>query len=524
MPLIDQADSLWDLLEQRRAQSGAARLLMEGTDTVLTTDEFADRAERVAAGFAAMGIGEGTPVVWQLTTSVDAIVASMALSRLGAIQTPVIHLYREKEMGFCINQAQPRAVIVPGSFGGHDYVAMVQGLIEAGTFAGDAPEIVALDQGLPEGDPSALAPAPGASAGDDAPVRWVYYTSGTTSDPKGVRHTDQTLMAAGIGLAHALEVDENDVGSMVFPYAHIAGPDYLIMMLSAGMPAALLASFTLDGALALYRHWECTMAGGSTVFYTMFLTEQRKDPDTPLIPSLRLLSGGGAPKPPEIYYEVVEEMKVPVAHGYGMTECPMIAQGGPSDTPDQLANSDGAPVRGCEITIVKADGSVAAAGEVGEVRLAGPMVFKGYTDKSLNGDAFDSEGRFRSGDLGLLREDGHISLTGRLKDVIIRKGENVSATEVEEALYSHPKIGAVAVVGLPDRERGERVCAVVEPPEAGEALTLEEMVTHCVEAGLMKQKIPEQLEVVERLPRNDTLQKVLKYKLRETLADKPWPA
>jgi len=520
MALIRDAATLWDLVNKRRSQSPSARLLLEGDDTVVTCEEFAARAERVAAGFAAMGIGEGTPVVWQLPTSVDALVASIALARLGAVQTPVIHLYREKELGFCINQARPELVIVPGTFGGHDYVAMVQDLVGAST---GAPTILALDQGLPEGDPSTLDPPFQTSPGAEDPIRWVYYTSGTTSDPKGVRHTDQTLLAAGVGLAVALELDENDVGSMVFPYAHIAGPDYLIMMLAVGMPAALLSAFTLPAALEMYRRWGCTMAGGSTVFYTMFLGEQRKDPSTPLLPSLRMLSGGGAPKPPEIYHEVVAEMNIPVAHGYGMTECPMISQGGPSDTPDQLANTDGAPVMGCEVSIVKDDETLAAPGEVGEVRLAGPMVFKGYTDESLNAAAFDSEGRFRSGDLGMLRDDGHVALTGRLKDVIIRKGENVSATEVEDALYTHAKVGAVAVIGLPDRERGERVCAVVEAPEAGEVLTFDEMVAHCTNAGLMRQKIPEQLEVVDRLPRNDTLQKVLKYKLRDQFADKPWP-
>ena len=148
---------------------------------------------------------------------------------------------------------------------------------------------------------------------------------------------------------------------------------------------------------------------------------------------------------------------------------------------------------------------------------------QGYTDPALTAEAFDEDGYFRTGDIGHLREDGHVVLTGRLKDIIIRKGENISAKEIEDLLYAHPKVGDVAVIGLPDRERGERVCAVVEPPEGGEAITFDEMVAHLQAQGLTKFKTPEQLEVVDSLPRNETLRKVLKYKLREEFAGKQWP-
>jgi acyl-CoA synthetase (AMP-forming)/AMP-acid ligase II len=116
-----------------------------------------------------------------------------------------------------------------------------------------------------------------------------------------------------------------------------------------------------------------------------------------------------------------------------------------------------------------------------------------------------------------------VVLTGRLKDVIIRKGENISAQEIEHVLYAHPKVGDIAVIGLPDRERGERVCAVVERAPGQDDLTFDEMVAALTAAQLMRQKIPEQLEIVDALPRNETLRKILKYKLREEYAAKPWP-
>ena len=146
------------------------------------------------------------------------------------------------------------------------------------------------------------------------------------------------------------------------------------------------------------------------------------------------------------------------------------------------------------------------------------MVCKGYTDLVQNAEAFDEAGWFRTGDIGHMRPDGHLVLTGRLKDIIIRKGENISAKEIEDLLYTHPKVADVAVIGLPDPERGERVCAVVETHSGEEALSFDEMVAHLKGAGLMTQKVPEQLEILDALPRNATLNKVLKYKLREMYA------
>ena len=353
---------------------------------------------------------------------------------------------------------------------------------------------------------------------DGTVMRWVYYTSGTTSEPKGAQHSDQTLMAGGRGLAAALDMSSDDIGSIAFPYSHIAGPDYLLMMLSAGFAAVLIEAFVPSEAVATYRDLGVTMCGGSTAFYQMFLGEQRKSPDTKVIPTLRIISGGGAAKPAELFYDVKREMGVKLVHGYGMTEIPMIAMGSPHDTDEQLANTEGKPVLGAEVRIVTEDGTVAAPDEEGEVRLRGPVVMLGYTDPAANEVAFDDEGWFRTGDLGVLRADGHVRLTGRLKDVIIRKGENISARELEELLFAHPKVGDVAVIGLPDAERGELVCAVVEPPAVGEVISFDEMVAHLGDAGLMRQKIPERLEVVDKLPRNETLNKVLKYKLREQFA------
>jgi cyclohexanecarboxylate-CoA ligase len=515
---ITDATTLWELLA-RRAEADPDRVaLIDERDKQLTFRGLRDRAERVAAGLHELGVVEGSPVSWQLPSRIDTIVLSLALTRLGAMQSPIIHLYREREVGFALRQTGASLFVVPGVWRGFDYTDLARRVSED---LDPAPQILVVDDGLPEGDPAKLPPPPAIPRGEDAPVRWIYYTSGSTADPKGVQHTDQTLMAAGRGLAYALDMSKSDVGSIAFPYAHIAGPDYLVMVLTVGMGTVIVEAFSMD-VLPFFRKHGVTMVGGSTAFYVAYLAEQRKNPGEPILPTLRVMTGGGAPKPPELHYEVQREIGGRgVVHGYGMTEVPMIANGSPHDTDEQLANTDGAPIRDAGVRIVKVDGSVAGPDEEGELRVRGPMVMRGYTDPKLNDEAFDHDGYFRTGDLGKLRADGHVVLTGRLKDVIIRKGENVSAKEIEDLLYTHPKVEEVAVIGLPDPERGERVCAVVQLAAGVEPLTLDEIVAFCREAKLMRQKIPEQLELRTEMPRA-SIGKIVKTKLRSEYAEKPW--
>ncbi|MGH9029484.1 MAG: class I adenylate-forming enzyme family protein [Acidimicrobiales bacterium] len=512
-PIYD-ASSMWELVARRAEVTPERPMLIDESGNRITFGRFAGRCEELASALHTLGIGPATVVSWQLPTRIDTIVLSMALARLGAVQNPILHIYREREVSFVLSQMGSEFFFVPRVFKGFDFADMAQ---RAAKDLDRPPAVVLADAGLPGSDPAGLPAPPAASTADD--VRWVYYTSGTTSDPKGVRHTDRTLLTGGRGLAMAVGLEDDDVGSIAFPFAHIAGPDYLVMILAIGFTVALVESFVPAEAVETFTRHGVTMAGGSTAFYQAYLSEQRKQPDRKVIPSLRLLSGGGAAMPPEVFDEVRREIGVTVAHGYGMTEIPMIAMGSPGEDDDeQLANTVGKPVYDAEIRIVGSDGHEVPVDVDGEVRVRGPMVCKGYTDPAQSAEAFDEEGWFRTGDIGHMRRDGHLVLSGRLKDIIIRKGENISAKEIEDILYTHAKVRDVAVIGLPDRERGERVCAVVESPPDSEPLTFDEMTQHLRSAGLITQKLPEQLEVVDALPRNATLNKVLKYKLRERYA------
>ncbi|MBO0513784.1 AMP-binding protein [Streptomyces beijiangensis] len=499
--------TLWELLDRRAALTPDRPVLLQ-EDRAITFGELRDRSERVAAGLYGLGVRPGSVVAWQLPTRIETVLLSLALARLGAVQSPVIPFYRDREVGFALRASGASYFAVPGTWRGFDHTAMAHRL------ALELPDpLITFEayDNLPDGDPAVLPDPP--SSGTD--VRWIYWTSGTTSDPKGVLHTDRSLIAGGSCLAHALHLTPDDVGSMAFPFAHIAGPDYTVMLLLYGFPAVLFEKFALPDALAEYRRHGVTVAGGSTAFYSMFLTEQRKAPAEKLIPTLRLLAGGGAPKPPEVYHSVVREMGVQLTHGYGMTEVPMITMGAPDDTAENLATTEGRPPAGMEIRITDEYGKVLPPDTDGEVRLRGEAVCQGYLDPAQSAGVFDAEGFLITGDLGHLTASGHLVLTGRLKDIIIRKGENISAKEIENLLHRHPAVGDVAVVGLPDTERGELVCAVVEQPAGAAELTLAGLVTYLRAEGLATHKLPERLEVVDALPRNEALRKVLKYQLRE---------
>ncbi|MGG2462356.1 class I adenylate-forming enzyme family protein [Streptomyces sp. RGM 3693] len=508
--------TLWDLVTWRAARTPDATALIQGAESArderrITFGGLRERAERVAAGLAARGVRPGSKVVWQLPTRIETVLVSLALARLGAVQSPVLPLYRAHELGQVLRRTRAAFFMVPGGPGRHrdtDHTARAHRLAAE---LPAPPTVIDAYAPLPDGDPATLPPPP---TDPDAP-RWIYWTSGTTAAPRGVLHTDRSLRTAGACLAAALRLGPDDVGSMAFPYAHVAGPDYTVMLLTHGIPAVLVEHFALPAALAPYRRHRVTVAGGSTAFYTLFLTAQRAlPPGRRLLPALRLLAGGGAPKPPALYHEVVAELGCQITHGYALTEAPMVTMGDPHDSAELLATTDGRPPAGMEIRI---------APESGEILLRGPAVCRGYLDEpgppphpgDTAGAPFTADGFLRTGDLGHLTPTGHLVITGRLKDIIIRKGENISAREIEDLLYRHPDIADAAVIGLPDPERGELVCAVVEQPPGAPALTLTAVTSRLLAQGLARHKLPERLEVLPALPRGATLRKVLKQELRE---------
>jgi acyl-CoA synthetase (AMP-forming)/AMP-acid ligase II len=514
MPNVD-GGNLWELLARRTAATPDRLAAVDEAGRTLTWSEALAAAERAAAGLARMGIGAGDVVSWQLPTWLESKVLVLALARLGAIQNPMLPIYREREVGFITRQARSKLLVVPSTWSGFDFESMARGIALAVGADGQELQVLVADQALPQGDPAALPPVPDPS---QDPVRWYFYTSGTTADPKGAQHTDRTILAGAVGMSERLGCSEDDVNAVVFPFTHIGGIGWLFSAIVYGFPTVYIERFDPAKTIEMIQQHKVTMAGAGTPFHMAYLAAQRALPEgADLFPDVRVYCGGGAPKPPQLFHDIKAEMSggrsAGIVSGYGLTEAPIIAMGSIHDTDEQLAHTEGRASGGATLRVVTLEGKEAGIDEEGEIRAKAPQLMKGYLDPSLDADAFDADGWFKTGDLGRIDADGMVTITGRVKDIIIRNMENVSAKEVEDVLFTHPAIADVAVIGVPDPKTGERVCAVVVPAEGSE-VTFESLIGHCKERGLMTQKLPERLEVVDALPRNPT-GKVLKFELKE---------
>lgn len=489
---------LWELVRRRAEAAPDALLAVDETDRRLGFAEYRAASERCAAALAARGVGEGTPVSWVLPTWLEALVLVGALARLGARQNPILPIYREREVGFITRQSGAQFLIVPRVWRGFDYAALARSV--AGET--DGLDVLVVDRALPEGDPAALPPPPVAD-GTEAPVRWLFYTSGTTADPKGALHTDASLGAAAEGMAAALALRDDDRVAFVFPLTHVGGIVWLLAALRVGCGLIAVEAFDPRASIDVLARHGVTQGTAGTVFHQAYLAAGRGRGGERLFPAVRAFPGGGAPKPPDLHFAVKRELGgAGIVSGWGMTECPIVTMNRVGDADAHLAHTEGCPTPGMQLRVVD-----------GELRVKGPQLFRGYLDAALDAAAFDAAGWFRTGDLGSVGPEGHVTITGRLKDVIIRKGENISAKEVEDLLHRHPRVSEAAVIGLPDPETGERCCAVVACREPESAPDLADVTGFLRAQGLAPQKLPERLELVESLPRNPT-GKVLKRDLQ----------
>jgi cyclohexanecarboxylate-CoA ligase len=507
--VIEDARSVWELIEARAVLTPDRVMLFDG-ERATTFAEYRDLVERAAAGYATLGVGPDVPVSWQLPTWTEAAVLVGALCRLGAVQNPMLPIYRQRELSFITGQLHTRLLVTPSVWSKVDYATMAQEV------AADRPglQTIVADRDNPEGDPASLAPAvPGPADAADAPVRWVFYTSGTTADPKGARHTDRTVLASSIGYAKKTHIVEDDISLVAFPFTHIGGIIIGVFTpLLTGSAAVLMEAWTAALSTELIRKHAITLGNGAPAIHTALLAEAKADPAA--YATIRAFPSGGSAKPPALHFDLMAAVpSAGITSGYGLTEMPILSQTD-IDAPDESKrDGEGTPNEGVVIRIVDADLHEVAPGAEGELTARGPMLMRGYTDASLDAAAFTPDGFFRTGDLARFDPHGAVVITGRLKDIIIRKGENVSAKEVEDMLYGHPKVADVAVLGLPDAERGEMVCAFVVPADPADPPTLPELFDYCKSAGLMVQKIPERLELVDALPRNPS-GKVPKHELR----------
>lgn len=508
--------TLWGLLVERARTNPEQIFCLDNEGRELSFSDLKEAALRTAQGLFELGIRENDRVVWQLPTWRDSIVLSMALHRLGAVQVPLFPSLRKNEVGYICGQAKPKLLITPSVWKKFDYAGMASAIQKDLSDINHAMKTLVIDKDtLPEADPNFEDIGADEETLNELPVRWIFCTSGTTSAPKAALHTDMPFISIGYGMNAVLEISSSDVIPMYFPFTHVGGLMWLASSLISGARLLLAEAFN-DHAIAFASANGATIGGAGTAFHLGYLKAQNKNPNLPLLPNIRSFPGGGAPKPPELHYQMKNAFDcIGVVSGYGLTECPIVSMNTIRDPDEELANTEGRLLPGVQVKIVKTDGTTGGPKEEGEIRVRGPHLCVGFLDKELNETAFDEDGYFSTGDIGFLNQGGWLTISGRLKDVIIRKGENLSAKKIEDLLYQHDSIMEVAVIGLADTERGEIACAVVQRNPEEKDISFEEMGRFCRAGGLVIQEVPERLEIIDQLPKNLS-GKILKSELQKT--------
>ena len=481
-------------------------------------------ARRLAAGFAAHGIRAGDVVAFQTPNWVEGAATYWALALHGAVVIPIVHFYGPREVAYILQESGARAFVMVDRFGRNDYLSALDAVrpqvpdlehvfVIGETPAGTVPFGQLLEAGSAE---SAAVVDP------DAPA-FVGYTSGTTSNPKGVVHSNRTTLNELLQKIpyRSLPADSppNLVGA---PISH-----------SMGMLGALLSPLVWDQPVHMTDVWDpkailrAMVEGGTTcgsgspyflnslVEHPDFTDEHRR--------LIRFVAMGGASIPAAVA-ERVDALGISLVRGYGSTEHPSCTGSAHHDPASRRLHTDGRALPGNDVRIVDDDGRPLEAGVAGEVQSRGPELFVGYTDPALTATAFDPDGWFSTGDIGVLDEDGFLTITDRKKDIIIRGGEKVSAAEVEEVLARLAGVAEVAVVPAPDARLGEHGCAFVrtvagdQPPPDLDALR-----RHLAAAGLARQKWPEEVRIVDDFPRTPS-GKIKKFVLRDELRAAGAPA
>ena len=437
------ADSLRDA-----AQRTPERTVVVDGDIRLDCQTLHERASALAHTLMAR-MPPGSVVSFMLPNWHEAAVIYLAATLAGMVVNPVLPSLRDRELQFILSDADSRTIFIPSTFGKHDYVAMLDRVTAD---MASPPEVVVLRGDAGRHTPYASLFTEIAATGlpvlnPDA-VRMILYTSGTTGRPKGVLHTHNSIHALIHQIGEHWFVDAGDTFLVPSPIAHIGGSIYAFESpLLLGTTAVLMERWDADAAVSLMLAERCTHMAGATPFLDGLLTAAERA-DTRL-PDLKVFICGGASVPPSLirraagYFENATVTRV-----YGSTEVPVTTVGSLHDI-EHAADTDGRAGI-ADIKLVE-----------GEIRARGPQMLVGYLHPEDETASFDDEGYFRTGDLGRWVDDGHLVVTGRAKDIIIRNGENISPKEVEDILVGHPDIAEIAVVGVPDERTGERACAVI---------------------------------------------------------------
>ncbi|KKD09154.1 AMP-binding protein [Streptomyces sp. WM6386] len=459
-------------------------------------------ARRLASGLRERGVGPGDTVAFQLPNWMEAAAVFWASAFLGAAVVPIVHFYGRKEVGYILEAVKPKAFVAAERFGRLEFRADLCADVPVVGVVGGAtrrePRVEDFDDLL------SATPLPAALPADPTGPALIAFTSGTTRDPKGVVHSHQTLGHETRQLTASYPPDRGHQLTAA-PVGHFIGMvnAFLIPVLE-GSPVHLTDVWDPGQALELMTRHNLHIGGGAPYYVTSLL--DHPDFTRAHLRHMRYAGLGGSSVPAAVTTRLAG-LGVHVFRSYGSTEHPSVTSSR-FDAPEaKRLFTDGDARPGVEVRLA----------EDGEVLSRGPDLCLGYTDPALTERFFDEEGWYHTGDVGVLDEDGYLTITDRKSDIIIRGGENVSALEVEEVLLTLPGVAEAAVVAAPDARLGEHAAAVLRMLPGHRLPGLDEMRAHLDNSGLARQKWPEELHGVTDFPRTAS-GKVQKFRLRQDIA------
>lgn len=520
-------ETLWQEVE-RQVEVRSDKPFIIDDSTQLTFGQTKDLAGSLAAGLAAIGIGTGNRVAVQTPNWVEFAPIVIAISRVGAVAVPIQPIYRDNEVAHILATAEVDAVFTAGEYRGFDFDRMYDRLRPAAPRLREiitvrAPEsrfasctFEALASSNPSASPETELPAP---AGADDPFA-IIFSSGTTSKAKGCLHTLNTARTPAIVQGEAYHYTAEDVQFGPSPLTHTTGiMSSFLMPLIHGATSVIMAKWVPTEGIQAIEHHKCTGTINASTFLHSLLRAYR--PEEHDLSSMRYWTLAGAPIPAALVAQAEEAMPgLRVLSQYGRTENMTTTMCAIDDDPARSLNSDGRALRGQEVVVLGPADEVLPAGQEGEIAYRGSMSLLSYLGMpEETAEMFTAEGYSKSGDLGIMDESGFLRVTGRLKDIVVRGGLNISVRQVEDELASHPAVDQVAVVSMPDELLGERACCYIVPSSGSEALTLDEIKDFLLSRGLAVQKVPERLEIVTEMPTTAT-GKIQKNLLRDDIRDR----
>jgi acyl-CoA synthetase (AMP-forming)/AMP-acid ligase II len=455
-------------------------------DGALRMDQTAIRAAAgaVAGGLAMRGVGRGDVVAWQLPNWHEVVLLYLACWHLGAIAVPLGHRLRGSELARALDLVEPACLLAAPdlALGEQGPAVVVRGVDGAFDELASQP------------------PAPAAPV-DGRDLAVGLLTSGSTGEPKVVLHSHRALAYKARVQQEVHGLDGDDVVLMPAPLSHVSGlVNGVLLPGASGMRVVLMETWDPERALDLIDTEHVTFMGGPAVFLSGMVSSSGFAPEK--VASLRVCSMGGSTMTPAALATLGERLGCTVKRTYGMTEAATVTTLHAGDPDAKGRETDGRPVGQAEVTVVDpVQRTPLGVGEVGEVWVRGPEMFAGYADASQTTAAVTPEGWLRTGDLGMLDSDGWLTIAGRIKELIIRGGENIASAEVEGLVESHPGVREAVAVGYPDPVLGERVAVVVVAEQEFDLDACRRWFAHCEVA---KFKTPEAVVHVRTMPMTAT--------------------